>query len=82
MYRFREHHETSSWLKLSLAQFWSDQQKKKKRFRFGFNHFGSKGSKESECKRERPEGGKEKEGWGCLVFGCRKGFILDFGFRV
>ena len=76
----REHHETSSWLKLSLAQFWSDQQKKKKRFRFGFNHFGSKGSKESECKRERPEGGKEKEGLG--VFGVRLSERVQFRLRI
>ena len=65
-----EHHETSSWLKFGSILERSERTEKKKRFRFGFRHFRlKKAQEESDCKRERPEGGKEKEGLG--VFSVR-----------
>ena len=38
--------------------------------------------KRASVRESDPKEEKRKRGWGCLVFGCRKGFSLDFGFRV
>ena len=72
-----EHHETSSWLKFGSILERSERTEKKKRFRFGFRHFGSKRLKKRAIVRESdPKEEKRKRGWGCLVFGFRKGLRI------
>ena len=81
-----EHHETSSWLKFGSILERSERTEKKKRFRFGFRHFGSKRLKKRAIVRESdPKEEKRKRGWGCLVFGFRVRLserTSDLGCRV
>ena len=59
-----EHHETSSWLKFGSILERSERTEKKKRFRFGFRHFGSKRLKKRAIVRES-DPKEEKRLQGC-----------------